>query len=478
MAQSNRILTVSYGTFSCTLEGFDDSVGAMKEVADHFRRIAGEEPRFGAPMMTPEAQAAGLAAFSMHRPSAPGAMEDNPTGPGGVRGIDSIAERLRRIRAVVARSDTPDDALCEDEPEDIFVSTVAQDIGTALQHEDEAGVEAPDERADEELAGIFARLDMADQIPTPGIAADPDMPASPETASLPVTPPALPGNDEDSDGATGSAPPPPGDGIRIPPAPAHPDMTAPQAAPRHGEESAQTDDPARNEAEGTRVDDLPDPAAAAGSDMATPADLPCFEAEIVETVQRHRLLPVVTASLPDSIGTGTTESEATMPLRATPSCGNGMEEDGGAKTGSAAPPRETELARLAEAADSRMGEQRTASNHAAYEQMRAAVAHKRIEPDAGPETDGSTAYRADLAEVIRPRRPVLDGTHVQSARPDMDAQLPPLRLVAEQRVDPARPEPRPVRPRRVAPAALNGQATPRSGAGRTPPGREDRAGTA
>ncbi|WP_333683275.1 hypothetical protein [Pontibaca methylaminivorans] len=477
MAQSNRILTVSYGIFSCTLEGFDDSVGAMKEVADHFRRIAGEEPRFGAPMTAPEAQAAGFAAFSMPRPPAPGAMADNPPGSGGLRGIDSIAERLRRIRAVVARSDTPDDALCEDEPEDIFVSTVAQDIGTALQHEDEAGVEAPDERADEELAGIFARLDMEHDVAVPGLTTDPDMPASPETAPLPGTPPAPPGDDGNSDGATGM-PSPPGDGIRIPPVPAHPDRTAPQMAPHQDEGGVQADDPAPDEADGGRADDLPDPAAAAGSDMAPPAELPCFEAEIVETVQRHRLLPVVTGSLPDSIGTGTIEAEVSVPLRATPPSGNGMEGGGGAKTGSASPPQEAELARLAEAADSRMGEQRTASNHAAYEQMRAAVAHKRIEPDPGPEMDGSTAYRADLAEAIRPRRPVLDGTHVQSARPDMDAPLPPLRLVAEQRVDPARPELRPVRPRRVAPAALNGQATPRPGAIRTPPGREERAGTA
>ena len=110
-----------------------------------------------------------------------------------------------------------------------------------------------------------------------------------------------------------------------------------------------------------------------------------------------------------------------------------------------------DINRLLAETDQQMDEPESATRRDAFSHLRAAVAAKKADDSFGTsarETDTGDAYRNDLADVVRPRRPVSGSARTE--RPD-EARPAPLKLVAEQRIDAGRPRTDgPVRPRRIA----------------------------
>jgi hypothetical protein len=218
VVDSNKILTVSYGTFSCTLEGFDDAFETMKAIAEYFRDLAADDRFFGAEPPTPDAEMmariaergsarrvearasddgivlrSGAAAPALPAAAAPAPRKETPAAPvqdaaedeapeddfaeedmppAAARGPaalpmadeDSIVAKLRRIRSVVSRNGaTTAGDYAEDQ--DIYEAPRAAGLDASALYEATVTPEATEEAALAELEDEISAAEARDAQP-------------------------------------------------------------------------------------------------------------------------------------------------------------------------------------------------------------------------------------------------------------------------------------------------------------------------
>ncbi|MFZ7089445.1 hypothetical protein [Primorskyibacter sp. 2E233] len=153
MVSSSKILTVSYGTFSCTAEGFEDPLAVVKETTHFFRGVVGEDRFFGAEPPQFDAELAGeLMRQQIAAESHDGKLTLRPALAAGAISSGAMAAALSAGPARAAS--LPDD--------DTIEAAAAKAEAKAAEAEAQAQAEA-----DAVAADAIAKMSLPDADDTP-----------------------------------------------------------------------------------------------------------------------------------------------------------------------------------------------------------------------------------------------------------------------------------------------------------------------